>query len=303
MIGGSRGGLVRIVSWLAVSGVAGAQVSVPVFLAEHQAIPLWSHGAPGALGSADADVPTITAYFPDPVRAPLPAVVVCPGGSYRGVATAYEGREAQEYLNSIGVAVFLLQYRVGPRYHYPIELMDAQRAMRMVRTHAREWGLDPHRIGIMGFSAGGHLASTVSTHFDADAPNVADSVDRASSRPDFAILIYPVISMTAPWTHQGSKHFLLGDSPDSAVAHNVSNDLMVTSQTPPTFLVHTDGDSLVPAENSVSYYLALRKAGVPAELHIFQNGRHGLALGMGDAVFGEWPRVLANWLQTNGWLR
>ncbi|HWZ60947.1 MAG TPA: alpha/beta hydrolase [Gemmatimonadaceae bacterium] len=266
-------------------------------------IRLWDGPAPGALGPDDMDVPTLTVYLPRSAPAIPTAIVVCPGGSYMNLATDYEGKQAQEYLNSLGIAVFVLKYRLGPRYHHPVELGDALRAIRLVRSRAAEWHIAPDRVGILGFSAGGHLAATASTHFDRGNASAADPLERLSSRPDFAVLVYPVISMTEPWTHQGSKTMLLGDHPDPAVARSLSNDLMVTAETPPTFLMHTNADTEVPAENSVSYYLALRKAGVPAELHIFQNGRHGIALAQNDAVLGEWPRLLANWLGTNGLLR
>jgi acetyl esterase/lipase len=285
------------------ASAAAAQSSVPPTHVDHQIIPLWSGPAPGAQGSEERDIPTLTVYLPSTVSPNMTAMVVCPGGSYRGLATGYEGKQAQEYLNSIGVAVFMLKYRVGPRYHHPVELGDAQRALRIVRTHAAEWGIAPDRVGIMGFSAGGHLASTAATHFDAGLANATDPIDRASSRPDFAVLVYPVISMLAPLTHPLSKENLLGTHPDSALVRSLSNDLMVTAQTPPTFLFHTTADSLVPVENSVNYYLALRKAGVPAELHVFQNGPHGVALGEGDPVLGVWPKLLGNWLRVNGWVK
>jgi len=215
----------------------------------------------------------------------------------------HEGAAAEAFLRPLGVAVFVLGYRVGPRYRYPIELEDAQRAMRVVRAHAADWGIDPHRIGIMGFSAGGHLAATVSTHFDVGSAVPRDSIDRVSSRPDFTILVYPVITLTEPWTHEGSKTNLLGATPDSALARSLSNDRMVTAQTPPTFLFHTNEDDGVPAENSIYYALALRRAGVPVELHLYQHGPHGTAMGDGDPVLGTWPLLLVTWLRTNGWIR
>jgi len=272
---------------------------------------LWSGDAPGATGKGPEDIPTLTVYLPKTVTPKMPAIVVAPGGGYGGLATDYEGVEAQEFLNGLGVAVFMLQYRVAP-YHHPVELGDAQRAVRTVRARAKEWGIDPARVGFMGFSAGGHLASTISTHFDSGLTKAgADAIDHMSSRPDFAILVYPVVSLVSPWTHQGSKRHLLGDNPDSALARSLSNELMVTSSTPPTFLFHTSGDNEVPPENSVYYYLALRKAGVKAELHIFQNGNHGSALSNPnlrvttpeqDEPLKAWPGLLANWLRVNGWL-
>jgi acetyl esterase/lipase len=267
-------------------------------------IPLWQGQAPGALGDEDRDKPTLTMYMPRSVPATgITAIVVCPGGGYGALAMNHEGREVANYLNALGLAAFVLKYRLGPRYHHPIELGDAQRALRTVRARAAEWHLAPDRIGIMGFSAGGHLASTLSTHFDSGKADAGDPIDRVSCRPDFAVLGYPVISMTAPWTHQGSKRNLLGDNPSPELAQSLSGELQVTAQTPPTFIFHTNGDTGVPAENSIYYFLALRKASVQAEMHIFQRGPHGVGLGMDDFALGEWPRLMANWLRVNGFLK
>ncbi len=191
----------------------------------------------------------------------------------------------------------MLRYRLGPRYHHPIELGDVQRAIRLVRSHAADWRVDPGRVGILGFSAGGHLAMTASTRFDNGAAGSADAVDRVSSRPDFAVLGYPVISMTEEWTHKGSRTNLLGDNPDPELAKSLSGERAVTKDTPPTFLFQTSEDTVVPAENSVHYYLALRKAGVPAEMHVFEKGPHGVGLANDDAALSEWSKLLANWLR------
>lgn len=263
-------------------------------------IPLWSGAAPGALSNAAEDIPTLTVYLPRNTPAGMTAVIVLPGGGYRNLAMNHEGRQVANYLNAAGVAAFVLKYRLGPRYHHPIEMGDAQRAIRMVRSHAGAWHTDPARIGVMGFSAGGHLAATVSTHFDSGHSSAADPVDRAGSRPDFSILAYPVISMIEPWTHQGSKSNLLGENAPADLARSVSPDLAVTPQTPPTFLFQTNADTTVPAENAVYYYLALRKARVPAEMHIFENGPHGLGLALNDPAIGQWPSLLLNWLRTRG---
>jgi acetyl esterase/lipase len=212
----------------------------------------------------------------------------------------HEGRQVANYLNAAGVVAFVLKYRLGPRYHHPIEMGDAQRAIRMVRAHASEWHIDPARIGIMGFSAGGHLAATVSTHFDSGKPAAIDAVDQADSRPDFAILAYPVISLTERWTHQGSKTNLLGENAPADLARSVSADLAVTHQTPPTFLFQTNADNTVPAENAIHYYLALRNSGVPAEMHIFEDGPHGVGLALDNPAIGQWPTLLLNWLRTRG---
>lgn len=268
---------------------------------EPQTVALWAGDAPGAQGSEDRDRPTITIYLPYGRQAAAGAgVVVCPGGSYTGLAMNHEGRQVANFLNSHGVAAFVLKYRLGPRYHHPVELGDAQRAIRLVRSRAQEFNLDPDRVGIMGFSAGGHLASTAGTHFDAGDAGAADAVDRQSSRPDFLILGYPVISFTTPYTHKGSLRNLLGDNADPKLVESLSNELQVTAQTPPTFLFHTNADTGVPPENSVLFYLALRKAKVPAEMHIFEKGPHGVGLGNTDPALSEWPILLAKWLRTRG---
>jgi len=240
--------------------------------------------------------------MPPNTTGPMAAVIVAPGGSYRSLSMNKEGRAPANYLNTLGIAAFVLKYRLGPTYHHPIEIGDMQRAIRLVRSKAAEWHIDPARIGVMGYSAGGHLAATASTHFDKGNPAAADPIDRVGSRPDFAILAYPVISFTEAWTHQGSKNYLLGDKPDPALLRSLSADTQVTADTPPTFLFHTYADTTVPVENSVYYFLALRKAGVPAEMHIFKDGPHGVGMPMQDPALSEWPRVLANWLRASGFL-
>jgi len=263
---------------------------------------LWANGAPGALGNDDADKPSITIYLPEPAKAVATGVVICPGGGYGALAMDHEGRQVAEWMNSVGIAAFVLKYRLGPRYHHPVELGDVQRAIRTVRTRAAEFGIAPDRIGVMGFSAGGHLASTAATHFDVGNPNAADATDKASSRPDFAILAYPVISFTTKYVHAGSRRNLLGDNPDPKLVELLSNELQVMPQTPPTFLFHTNADEGVPPENSVLFYMALRKAGVPAEMHIFEEGSHGLGLAQTHADLSIWPTLLANWLRVRGLL-
>jgi len=289
---------------VALAGLVTLRAQRPAqIVQEPQTIPLWPDKAPGALGTAPEDTPTLTIYMPPNTTGPMTAVIVAPGGGYVGLSMNLEGRMPANYLNSLGVAAFVLKYRLGPKYHHPIELGDAQRAIRTVRSRAVEWHVAPDHIGIMGFSAGGHLASTASTHFDAGDPASNDPIDRVGSRPDFAILGYPVITFIEAWTHQGSKRALLGDSPDPSAARNLSNETQVTASTPPTFLFHTNADTAVPAENSVTYFLALRKAGVPAELHVFKDGPHGVGLAMQDPALGEWPKVLANWLRAIGMLK
>jgi acetyl esterase/lipase len=263
---------------------------------------LWPNGAPGALGSEDSDQPSLTIFLPVKNQANGTGVIVCPGGSYMALASNHEGRQVANWLNSLGIAAFVLKYRLGPRYHHPIELGDAQRAIRLVRAHATEYGIAPDRLGVMGFSAGGHLAATMGTHFDNGSATDSDPVQRSGSRPDFLVLGYPVISFATPYTHQGSLHNLLGDNPDPKLMQNLSNELQVTAQTPPTFLFHTTEDKTVPVENSVLFYLALRKAGVAAEMHIFERGPHGVGLALRDPALAMWPELLPNWLRMRGLL-
>jgi acetyl esterase/lipase len=261
---------------------------------------LWPNGAPGALGTADEDKPSITPYL---AKSPNgTAVIVCPGGGYQNLAMDHEGVQIARWLNSLGISAFVLKYRLGPKYHHPAMINDAQRAIRSVRSRAGSLHIEADRIGIWGFSAGGHLASTAATHFDAGDPHAADPIDRAGSRPDFAILAYAVISL-GEFAHVGSRNNLLGKNPDPKLVEDLSNDQRVTAQTPPTFLFHTTADAAVPVENSVRFYLALRKAGVPAELHIFQNGPHGVGLAPTDATLSAWGGLLANWLRERGLLR
>ena len=263
---------------------------------------LWPDGAPGALGNEDRDLPSLTVFLPTKSQANGAGVIVCPGGSYTNLAANHEGRQVANWLNSLGIAAFVLKYRLGPRYHHPIELGDGQRAIRMVRTHAAEYGIAPDRVGVMGFSAGGHLAATMGTHFDDGNAADTDPIQRAGSRPDFLVLGYPVISFTTSYVHQGSLHNLLGDNPDPNLAQSLSNELQVTARTPPAFLFHTTEDKTVPVENSVLFYLALRKAGVAAEMHIFERGPHGVGLALRDPALGMWPELLANWLRMRGLL-
>jgi acetyl esterase/lipase len=267
-----------------------------------QTILLWPDGAPGAKGTADADRPSLTIY-PANGSSKIPTgVVVCPGGGYTNLAMDHEGTQIAAWLNARGISAFVLKYRLGPKYHYPVELWDAQRAIRYVRAHAAEWGVQSNRIGIWGFSAGGHLASTAGTHFDAGDGAATDPINRQSSRPDFMILAYPVITLEDPYAHVGSRLNLLGEKPDPALIEFLSNERQVTTQTPPTFLFHTTEDKTVPVENSVFFYLALRKAGVPAEMHIYLEGHHGVGLAQNDPVLRTWPDRLADWLHAQGLL-
>jgi acetyl esterase/lipase len=260
---------------------------------------LWPNGAPGAKGDADVDKPDLTRYVASQKKVPT-GIIVCPGGGYVHLAMSYEGTDIAKWLNTMGISAFVLKYRLGPKYHHPAELDDAQRAIRYVRAHAAEFGIDPHHIGIWGFSAGGHLASTAGTHFDNGTPNSADPIDRESSRPDFMILAYPVITFEEPYAHRGSRDALLGPNPDPALVELLSNEEHVTKDTPPTFLFHTSDDPVVPVQNSIYFYLALRRAGVPAEMHIYEHGKHGVGLAQDIPELSTWPTLLANWLKLRG---
>jgi acetyl esterase/lipase len=267
---------------------------------ETKLIRLWEGTAPGALGDAEEDRPTLTLYAPFMPKTPTAAVIVIPGGGYGWLATNHEGRQLANWFNAMGITAFVLRYRLGPKYHHPVELGDAQRAIRMVRARAKEFSVLPDKIGVIGFSAGGHLASTVETHFDAGNPAATDPVDRVSSRPDFAILSYPVISFVAEYSHAGSAENLLGWNPDPALLKSLSNEFQVTAQTPPTFLWTTSTDETVPPQNSVAFYLALLKAGVSAELHVFAEAPHGVGLDLRDPSVGLWGRLVMEWMRGRG---
>jgi acetyl esterase/lipase len=260
-------------------------------------IPIWPGEPPGAKGKSAEDVPTLTPYFPKQ-NANGAAFIVCPGGGYAHLSD-HEGGPVAEWLNSIGVTAFVLKYRHGPVYQHPIPLQDAARAVRLVRARSAEWHIDPKRIGILGFSAGGHLVSTIGTHFDSGSANATDQIDRVSSRPDLLVLIYPVISM-GTFTHAGSKRMLLGDNPPPDLVRLLSNELQVTKDTPPTFLVHTANDKAVPVENSLMFAEALRKAGVEFELHVYERGEHGFGLAPRDPILSTWPDRCAAWLHLHG---
>ncbi len=286
-----------VVATLSLSYVAAAEPKVEL---------LWPDGAPGAKGDAEGDKPTLTLYLPPKEKAAGTAIVICPGGGYGALATDHEGLQIGQWLNSFGVAGFMVKYRhsrTGAGYGHPAPLQDAQRAIRMVRSRAKEWGVDPNRIGILGFSAGGHLASSASTHFNESFYEPKDQIDRVSCRPDFAVLVYPVISLTESFTHVGSRRNLLGPNPDPALVEKMSSEKQVTPQTPPTFLIATWEDTGVPAENSIYYYLALRKAKVPAEMHIFLKGPHGFGLGQKIEGTSAWPGLCQKWMERAGFLK
>jgi acetyl esterase/lipase len=272
--------------------------------ADHEYIPLWPQGAPGAQGAEAKDVPAISVFLPEKDVATGAAMVICPGGGYGGLAS-YEGEDYAMFLARHGVAGFVLRYRLGSAgYRHPIMLQDAARAVRWVRGNAAKYGVDGHRVGIMGSSAGGHLASTLLTHFDAGDAAAPDLVDRESSRPDLGVLCYPVITM-GEFTHAGSRENLLGAKPDPALVADLSNELKVTKDTPPTFLFHTADDPVVPVENALQFAAALQRNKVPFDLHIYQHGPHGVALSAKPPEFNNphpWTADLVFWLKQRGFI-
>lgn len=263
--------------------------------------PLWPNGAPGARGTQPADIPTLIRYAPAEGRANGATMLILPGGSYAMLAD-HEGRGYAEWFAARGVTAYVLNYRLGSAgYRYPVMLHDAARALRTLRIRARAEGLDPGRIGIIGSSAGGHLASTLLTRFDAGQPDATDPIERESSRPDVGILCYPVIS-TGEFTHAESKHNLLGDNPPAELVHLLSNETQVTAATPPCFLWHTVGDDAVPVENSLQFAAALRRAGVPFELHLYEKGSHGVGLPWSGNNAPAWDEACLAWLKTRRFL-
>jgi len=302
-----RGGTVRrFLCGLAVAvlgaGLAmGQQAQKPWTTTLGKTVLLWPNGAPGAQGDEDMDKPSLTIYLPKGENATKTGVVVAPGGGYQHLAMEKEGEQYALWLNARGVAAFVLKYRLGPKYHYPVELEDAQRAIRMVRANAAEYGVDPDRIGMWGSSAGGHLTATAGTKYDAGNPQATDPVDRVSSRPEFLILAYPVITFEAPYAHTGSRKYLLGDDPDPALVASLSAETQVTGDTPPTFLFATTDDRTVPVMNSVMFYEALVKAGVPVEMHLFQHGAHGAGLAATNPQLSVWPDLLIKWMRERGY--
>ena len=274
-----------------------------VIYAQDKEMPLWPNGAPGALGKKMRDIPTITPFPSAAKNNSGSAIVICPGGGYGGLAS-HEGSTYAQFLQQHGINAFVLKYRLGSAgYRHPIMLGDAARAIRTVRTNAKKWNIDPEKIGIMGSSAGGHLASTMITHFDKGNPNASDPVDRASSRPNVGILCYPVITM-GEFTHQGSKRNLLGKNPSKELTDLLSSEKQVRKDTPPTFVWHTAEDRPVPVENSMLFASALRKAAVPFALHIYQKGRHGIGLADKPPFKNvhPWANDLVFWLKEQGFI-
>ena len=286
--------LVLSCSGLLMSQSTNYQIPMP------ERVLLWPQGAPGAQGSAEEDTPSLTIYPIGGTQKVKTGIIVFPGGGYTHLAIDHEGVQIAAWLNSYGISAFVLRYRLGPKYHHPVELGDAQRAIRYVRSRAGDFGIEPDRIGIWGFSAGGHLASTAGTHFDSGKPDAADPIERLSSRPDFLILAYPVITFDGPYYHHGSRDALLGKNPDPDLVKLLSNETQVTSSTPPTFLFHTADDPGVPVQNSLAFCSALRAAKVPAEMHIFEHGPHGVGLARDNPGLSVWPDLLAKWLQARG---
>lgn len=294
----------------ALVSAAFGQQSAPVPRADNNflgitAYSLWEGGAPGALGTSDLDVPTLTLFRPQPRTGNGTAVIIAPGGAYVGLASNLEGRQIADWYTSRGVTAFVLRYRLGSKYLYPIPLGDAQRSIRFVRFYANAFGIAPDRIGFMGFSAGGHLAAMTATAFDGNKkPDAPDPIDRVGNRPDFVVLGYP-------WLNAMEKNEAGVLSYCSALKipadrcnnfEQYSPDLHVSAQTPPTFIYHTTDDELVPVEASMKYYRALRAASVPVEMHLFAHGRHGSGLGLGDPALDLWPVLLENWLRSRGLL-
>ncbi|MFO7655801.1 MAG: alpha/beta hydrolase [Bacteroidales bacterium] len=293
---------------------------VPIFLvnivtAQNFTIPLWEKDIPnfrqtGEKENADtSDIvriskvqqPEIAVFLPSKKNANGRAVIICPGGGYVRLAYDWEGTDIAKWFNSKGIAAIVLKYRLpgteSSIIRHTSPLLDARRAMRMVRFHAPEWNIDSRRIGIVGFSAGGHLASTLGTHFDDGIPASSDVVDRVSCRPDFMILVYPVISMDSAITHKGSMYSLLGKNPDNELVTLYSNELHVNENTPPAFIVHSIDDKAVPVENSIRFLNAMKENGVSCEMHLYPTGGHGYSLGLGNAHLSTWPERCTEWLK------
>lgn len=266
------------------------------------AMPLWPDGAPNAIGKEPQDIPTITPFLAPKETATGAAVLVLPGGGYTRLSDVKEGGDIAKWLNSLGISAFVLKYRLGPRYNQPNPLLDAARAMRTIRHRATEWGVDTKRVAILGFSAGGHLASTMGTKYDAGKADAKDEIERMSSRPDAMILLYPVITM-GEFTHAGSKKYLLGENPTPELIKLYSNELHITKETPPTFLMHTMNDASVPVENAMLFAAALRKNSVPFEFHLYEQGPHGVGLAPTNPYLASWAARCADWLVLRGFLK
>lgn len=280
---------------------------------EPQVMDLWAEGVPGLRADpapekkisegrvANVNHPTLTAYPAPAGTACGTAVIICPGGAYTLLSMDKEGTEPAAWFNSLGVAAFVLKYRLA-EYGHPAPLRDVLRAVRLVRSRAAEFGLQADRIGVMGFSAGGHLASCAGTLYDAPEGRTGAALDAISARPDFLMLVYPVITMKDPYAHAGSRRNLLGADPTAAQIEHLSTELQVTKNTPPAFLLTTFEDRTVPAENSIRFFEAMHRAGVPAELHVYETGPHGIGLRPGHGPTSAWPKLAEQWLRLHGWL-
>lgn len=280
--------------------------------AESQLIPLWPEGVPDAKPDGGAEyvkddriynvqVPTLTYFAPPVGNNTGTAIIYCPGGGYERLAVSADGGGYRSWFNGEGVHFFLLKYRLK-EYGHPAPLRDVLRAIRLVRSRAAEWGINPTQIGVLGGSAGGHLAASAGTLWDAPEGRTRSSLDGVSARPDFVGLLFPVITMEPPFTHRVSRQNLIGPSPDDALVRHLSLNLQVRRDTPPTFIVHTQEDQSVPLENSLLYYRALRDAGVPVEMHLYEKGPHGFGLRPGLGPTSQWPRRFDEWLQAHHWL-
>jgi acetyl esterase/lipase len=266
---------------------------------------LWPGKAPRAQGDKPADIPALTCFFPDAAKANGTAIVICPGGGYSGLSMTSEGTDEAHWFNDHGIAAFVLKYRVSP-YGQPVPMLDGQRAIRVVRHNATDWGINPKRIGIMGFSAGGHVASTVGTHYDDGLPKPKegpfDPVLSESCKPDFMILVYPVITMKDKITHEGSRHVLLGDKPGAVYINLYSNELHVDKDTPPTFIAASKTDTVVPVKNSELFADALKKNKVPYEFVELETGDHGYGMAANDPKVSVWTDKCMDWLKGRGLL-
>jgi acetyl esterase/lipase len=292
--------MIRLVPTLAISLL----LTVTLQAQDRPMLPLWPAGAPGALGEQDQDKPTLTVYPPEKDKATGAAMVICPGGGYGGLA-GHEGNDYALYLNQHGLTCFVLKYRLGSAgYRHPAMLHDAQRAIRTVRARASEWGVDPKRVGIMGSSAGGHLASTALTHFDVGRSGAGDPIEQQSSRPDLGVLCYAVITMGEN-THGGSRKNLLGETPAPELVELLSNERQVTARTPPCFLWHTWEDKGVKVENTLEFAAALQRHKVPFDLHVYQKGVHGIGLASKPPFDNPhpWAKDLVFWLKVQGFVR
>jgi acetyl esterase/lipase len=277
-----------------------------------QVIDLWPEGVPNSIPNAapereeagriyNVSVPSLSVYPAAPALAKGMAAIVCPGGAYARLAVAKEGVGLTRWLNRLGVTVFLLKYRTAP-FHHPAQLQDVLRAMRLVRKDAAKWAVDPHRLGIFGASAGGHLAAAAGTLFDSDEGKTGAILDQVSARPDFLVLMYPVITMKEPYVHVGSRQSLLGDNPTEVQINAQSLELHVRGDTPPAFMVHSQEDRSVPVDNSILFYQALRSAGVSVEMHLYELGPHGFGLQPGLGATSEWPHRCEEWMHAHGWM-